>query len=56
MEKARTFFNYVKQNRELVSDADMGGQFYSGASAVEHGMVDSLISGLDELLEFLQAK
>ena len=56
MEKARTFFNFVRQNRELVADADMGGQFYSGLPAVEHGFADSIISGLDELLEFLQAK
>ena len=56
MEKAKTFFNYVRQNRESVSIEDMGGQFYSGMPAVEHGFVDSLISGLDELLEFLQAE
>ena len=56
MEKAKTFFNYVQKNRPVISTEDMGGQFYSGMPAVEHGFVDSLISGMDELLEFLQAE
>lgn len=56
MEKAKTFFNLVSERRPMIAEEEMGGQFYSGQTAVERGFVDSLVSGLDELVDFLSAK
>lgn len=56
LDMAKTFYGHVTSNRPMVPEDCMDGRWFSGDKAVDAGMVDSIISGLDELVMFLAAK
>jgi signal peptide peptidase SppA len=56
MDMAKVFYSHVTTARPAVPEDCMDGRWFSGSKAVDCGMVDSIISDLDELVMFLAAK
>jgi signal peptide peptidase SppA len=53
---ANVFYSHVRQTRGSITDADMGGQWYSGDEAVNRGFVDGILPDIGDLEEFLRLK
>lgn len=56
MGMAKMFFDHVRARRGGISDADMGGQFYSGDEAGSRGFVDAIVADMRELENYLRVQ
>ena len=56
MKMAGIFQDHIKATRETIKPEDMGGQHYFGSEAVNRGFVDSTLSNIGELEDFLRAE
>jgi signal peptide peptidase SppA len=56
MSLAQDFYNHVRAQRGNVADEVMQGQSFTGKEALENGLVDGLMSNMEELCQFLTVK
>jgi len=50
------FQDHVRDRRGGISNADMGGQYYSGDEAGDRGFVDAIVRDIGELESYLRAQ
>lgn len=55
MGMAKTFQDHVRARRGGISDADMGGQYFSGEEAGDRGFIDGMVNDIDELADCLRS-
>ncbi len=55
MDMADSFYEHVREMRgEDIADETMQGQTFQGESAVEAGLLDQVVDGLEEVLEYIR--